>query len=263
MANFKCKERCGDCCCIIAIDPALIEKHKDQFQVSVKQSMKVADGIELHTDDNKCVFLNRRTRQCSIYEDRPKVCQDYGLNGKCPFFDPDGTPKDELRLDLACGNCKRDGFVGVDKVQTSQAEIIHDLNVYPYPWNDDSVDEINCSHFIGQVADIIKFMDECYRILKPNAKMTVSAPYYTSIRAWQDPTHKRTISEATFLYFDKDWRAANKLDHYPVKCNFKGEKMALFFNPPWDKKTDEARQFAAQHYWNVVSDMVAELRVIK
>ena len=29
------------------------------------------------------------------------------------------------------------------------------------------------------------------------------APYYTSMRCWQDPTHTRAISEATFLYANK------------------------------------------------------------
>jgi hypothetical protein len=37
----------------------------------------------------------------------------------------------------------------------------------------------------------------------------------------------------------------------------------VFFAPPWDKKTEEARQFAQQHYWNVVSDICVELKVIK
>jgi len=42
-------------------------------------------------------------------------------------------------------------------------------------------------------------------------KVTFVCPYYSSIRAWQDPTHKRAISEATFLYFDKDWKKPKNL----------------------------------------------------
>lgn len=29
-----------------------------------------------------CVMLNRDTSLCSIYEDRPRVCRDYEINGK-------------------------------------------------------------------------------------------------------------------------------------------------------------------------------------
>jgi len=169
-----------------------------------------------------------------------------------------------MKLDIACGQNKQQGFKGVDIAPAPGIDFVWDLEKYPWePFKDDSVEEIYSSHYLEHVSDLFKFMDEIWRICEDGAKVTFIVPYYTSIRAWQDPTHKRPISEATFLYFDKDWRAANKLDHYPVKCNFKGEKMALFFNPPWDKKTEEARQFAAQHYWNVISDMVVELRAVK
>jgi len=33
-------------------------------------------------DDGLCVALDRKTRLCTIYEDRPKVCADYTTN-KC------------------------------------------------------------------------------------------------------------------------------------------------------------------------------------
>lgn len=49
------------------------------------------------------------------------------------------------------------------------------------------------------------------------AKATILAPYYTSMRCWQDPTHTRAISEASFLYFNKDWRVQNKLDHLRLR----------------------------------------------
>jgi hypothetical protein len=106
-------------------------------------------------------------------------------------------------------------------------------------------------------------MDEIWRICINDAKVIFICPYYSSIRAWMDPGHKRAISENTFLYFDKDWRVSQKLDHYPIKSNFKVQQITVFFNPPWDKKTEEARQFAQVHYWNVISDIVVELRVVK
>ena len=40
------------------------------------------------------------------------------------------------------------------------------------------------------------------------------------MRAWQDPTHKRAISEATFLYANKSWRVSQGLDRYPITCDF-------------------------------------------
>jgi len=169
-----------------------------------------------------------------------------------------------MKLDIACGQNKQKGFKGVDCVPLPGVDFVWDLEKFPWePFKDNSVEEIYCSHYLEHTSDLIKFMDEIWRICLHDAKVTFVCPYYTSIRAWQDPTHKRAISEATFYYFNKDWRVANKLDHYPIKANFKIEKIMVFFNPPWDKKTEEARQFAAQHYWNVISDMVVELKAIK
>ncbi len=169
-----------------------------------------------------------------------------------------------MKLDIACGQNKQPGFKGVDIAPGPGVDFVWDLEKYPWePFEDESVEEIYVSHYAEHVGDLNKFMNEVWRICTPDAKVTIVGPYYTSIRAWQDPTHVRVLSEATWAYYDAEWRKANKLDHYPIKANFKGEKLMVFFNPPWDKKTEEARQFAQQHYWNVISDIYVELRAIK
>jgi len=143
-------------------------------------------------------------------------------------------------------------------------DFVWDLEKYPWePFKDNSFDEIYVSHYAEHTKDLMKFMNEVWRICENDAKVTIVGPYYTSIRAWQDPTHTRVLSEATWLYYNKDWRKMNKLDHYPITCDFGVQQMTVFFAPPWDKKTEEARQFAQQHYWNVVSDICVELKVIK
>jgi len=97
-------------------------------------------------------------------------------------------------------------------------------------------------------------MEEVYRILKPGGKIKVIAPYYNSMRAWQDPTHKRAISEATFLYFNKGWRDTNKLDHYDITSDFDFVYGYDMVNE-WAMKNEESRNFAIKHYTNVISDI--------
>mgnify|MGYP000014697129 CR=1 FL=1 len=172
-------------------------------------------------------------------------------NNKVEVKSQDNTP---LRLNLACGNVKIEGFVGVDIVKTEAADITVDLEKFPWPWKDESVDEIFCSHYVEHTNDLIKFMDECYRILKPGGKIKIIAPYYNSIRAWQDPTHKRAISEATFLYFNRQWREVNRLDHYSIKSNF-DFNYGYDMNPEWASRAQSARDFAIKHYTNVVNDI--------
>ncbi len=169
-----------------------------------------------------------------------------------------------MKLDIACGQNKQKGFKGVDIAPGEGVDFVLDLEQYPWtPFKDNSCDEIVISHYLEHVKDFMKFMDEVYRICQDGAIVRIISPYYTSIRAWQDPTHVRAISEATFLYTDKNWRVANKLDHYPMKCNFQVTNMVTFINEPWNTKSEEAKQFAARHYWNVVSDILIELKAIK
>lgn len=93
----------------------------------------------------------------------------------------------------------------------------------------------------------------------PGGTAIIRAPYYNSMRAWQDPTHVRAISEATFLYFNHDWLVANKLDHYPIKADF-DFSFGYDFTPDWAMRSEEAKAFAVRHYTNVVMDIQAVLR---
>lgn len=169
--------------------------------------------------------------------------------------DPQPTePIKLVKLNLACGQIKIDGFVGIDKIKTDAVDIVHDLETFPWPFEDNSVDEVHCSHYIEHTADLIAFVDEMWRVMKLGAKATIIAPYYASIRAWQDPTHKRAISEMTFMYFNKGWRDTNKLTHYGIKSDFDftyGYQMM----PDWATRAEEARVFAMRHYLNVISDI--------
>lgn len=169
-----------------------------------------------------------------------------------------------MKLDIACGQNKQPGFKGVDIAPGPGVDYVVDLEQYPWtPFEDGSCEEIYVSHYAEHVTDLLKFMDEVWRICAPGGIVTILGPYYTSIRAWQDPTHKRVLSEATWMYFNQEWRAANRLTHYPIQSNFAIDQMIVFFNPPWDKKSEEARQFAQQHYWNAVSDILVKLKAVK
>jgi hypothetical protein len=168
-----------------------------------------------------------------------------------------------MKLDLACGQQKRPGFTGVDKFKVEGVDIVHDLEVFPWPFKDHSVEEVHVSHYAEHTKDLNAFMDEIWRICEAGAKVTIVGPYYTSIGAWQDPTHTRALSEATWGYFSKAWREAVKMDHYLSKTDFEVTNLILYFNEPWNQKSEEAKQFAIKHYFNVVSDMLVELKVRK
>ncbi len=182
--------------------------------------------------------------------------------------------KAPVRLSIACGNRKPEGFIGVDFVKTKDTDYVMDLLKFPWKkFANNSVDEIECSHFIEHIPHgdgfkdpFFQFFDEIYRILKPaefdpnNPNIAlrgfarIKAPYYASMRAWQDPSHLRAITETTFLYLNRQWRIDNLLNHYPIKCDF-DFSYGYIMAPEWQNRSQETQTFAIQHYFNVVQDL--------
>lgn len=131
----------------------------------------------------------------------------------------------------------------------------------PFPLKDSSQSKLTSTHVIQRVDDIIEYFNEVYRVLKPNGEIQLSIPYYTSSRAWQDPTHKRMIPEAFFVYLNKEWREKNSIP-YDIKCNFEVTNMNHAVTQEFVGKSQEAIQYAISHYWNVVSDLIVTLKKI-
>jgi len=183
-----------------------------------------------------------------------------------------------VALDLGCGqnkitvenmvqqmNVTIDKVIGVDFAECPGVDIVHDLTVFPYPFEDESVDAIFSSHFAEHLDGFerAKFMDECWRILKPDGRMRLIHPYYKSVRAVQDFTHKwPPISENSYLYWDRNWRKINGLTHgpYELKCDYEFNVYYTWQDQVWANKNEETRNFAVNHYFNVVADMIVDLK---
>ena len=84
-----------------------------------------------------------------------------------------------MRLDLGCGKNPREGFVGVD-VRDFGQEIVCDLRG-TWKWEDASVDEVNCSHFVEHLtgAERVNFFNELYRVMKPKATAFIVTPNWS------------------------------------------------------------------------------------
>jgi predicted SAM-dependent methyltransferase len=170
-----------------------------------------------------------------------------------------------MKLDFGCGQNPTPGYEGVDIVPLEGVTHVVDLKQFPYPFEDESVEEIVSNHFVEHLTgdERIKFFNECYRILIPGGTMRHVHPYYKSVRAVQDPTHQwPPISENQYFYWSANWMKANKLEHYPIKCNFEFQIAYTWQDPQWANKNDQMQQFAINHYFNVVADMIVNMKKI-
>ena len=71
--------------------------------------------------------------------------------------------------------------VDQDPYDTSVSCVQHNLT-QPLPLEDATVDRIHCEDFFEhiQAADILPLLNECYRVLKPQARMRIAAPDYNN-----------------------------------------------------------------------------------
>lgn len=91
----KCPTK-GACCCVFEIPKDIVLKNKEKIQVNPVKVIESKDKIRLETFDNRCVFLDRETCSCTIYDDRPEVCKRYGTKSlPCPYFKPNGIERSE------------------------------------------------------------------------------------------------------------------------------------------------------------------------
>lgn len=177
-----------------------------------------------------------------------------------------GAQETPLRLDIGCGPNKRQGFTGVDQIAFPGVDTVCDLR-QPWPWKDNSVDEVFSSHVIEHfnALERVHFVNELYRVLKVGSKATLIAPHWSSCRAYGDPTHQwPPISEFVFYYWRKDWRKTNA-PHTDIEffkqgftCNFE-VTWGFQFDQNTANRNQEYQQFAASYYKDVCQDVIANL----
>ena len=119
--------------------------------------------------------------------------------------------KKGIRLDIGCGESRQENFVTMDIRKLPNVDIVHDVTKFPYPIPSNSCLTILMSHLWEHIEPKYRMsvMDELWRIMKPGGQLLLSAPYYMSIGATQDPTHYTCPNENTFTYFDPGYPLYN------------------------------------------------------
>jgi len=132
----------------------------------------------------------------------------------------------EKWLDVGCGNAKLPGAVGIDRVALPGVDVVHDLNIYPWPFPDNTFDHIVCKHSLSHLDDFLRAIEELHRIAKPEAIVEILAPHYASDNFNTDPTHKTSVGIRTMNYFCDQYSFKY---HYYSQCRFAMLKRRLSF----------------------------------
>jgi predicted SAM-dependent methyltransferase len=94
--------------------------------------------------------------------------------------------------------------VNVDIVALPEVDVVHDLDVRPWPWEDASVQAIGAQDLFEHVADPVGFMTESHRVLEAGGTLHIKSPHYRHMDAFTDPTHRRFCTPHTWDYWIKD-----------------------------------------------------------
>ena len=98
---FNCSNCPAHCCSYdhIVTTPADVNRLAEHHGIPVREARrrftKLVEGgktrVLRHQKDeifgSVCRFLDLETRQCSIYDGRPKICREYPGGPRCGFYD--------------------------------------------------------------------------------------------------------------------------------------------------------------------------------
>ena len=185
-----------------------------------------------------------------------------------------------MKLNLGSGSKILKGYINVDKFQYYNPDVVHDLEKFPYPFEDGVVDEILLSHVlehIGQNPDIFNnIIKELYRICKNNSIIDIRVPHPRHDDFISDPTHVRPITILGLQLYDKNlnekWEKMNaantplalihKVNFFIKDVNYVLEN---YYSKLLEKKEIDHNQLQEyiKKYNNVVKEMKIKWVVLK
>jgi hypothetical protein len=140
-------------------------------------------------------------------------------------------------------------LITLDQNAAHKPDIVHDLDVLPYPFEADTFDEIHAYEVLehlGRQGDWRRFFadfSELYRILKPGGFLAATCPSYKSMWAWGDPSHTRIITSGTLVFLDQEQyqEQVGKTPMSDFRFIWKGD-----FRPIWVDEDLDALRFVIQ-----------------
>jgi hypothetical protein len=189
-----------------------------------------------------------------------------------------GAPDQPLWIDLGCGDSKRSGFVGIDRIALPGVDIVCDLDLgIPLPSN--SVEYLLASHSLEHLRDLPATIAEIFRVCKDRALVTIIAPYDATRLNHANPYHFQTWNEHTARFFTTenaptidpaDYRFPSA-EHWGLQASdftradveLRCLRIEFSYLPPYRGLDDETKRTLRQSLSDVCDQMALHLLVVK
>lgn len=139
-----------------------------------------------------------------------------------------------MKLNLGCGFNKKEGFINIDKFDACQPDMLLDIELTPWPFNTNEVEEIIFNHsleHVGATAEVFfGMMQELYRVCSAGAKIQINVPHPRHDHFLNDPTHVRAITPQLLSLFSK------KLNHEWKQNGISNSPLAIYLDVDFEVK---------------------------
>jgi len=161
-----------------------------------------------------------------------------------------------LELGTGSGKIEKDS-IGVDICKTEHVDVVHDLNVVPYPFEDNTFDLVYAHNILEHLRDIAAVMREIHRIAKPNALVSIIVPYYKSENAFWEHEHIHFFSDVTFREF-----TGEAYYNYRYDFRYRMEQLDMVTTGRF-RRGLPFKRLLATFLWNIYNEMHIKMRVLK
>lgn len=129
-------------------------------------------------------------------------------------------------LNIGCGRKPTTGALNVDRSPDVGADVVHDLNCVPWPLPSDRFREVHAYDIIEHLDDVVRTMEEMYRVCRAGARVFVTVPHFSCANTFTDITHRHAFGYFSFGYFEP----AHELAFYS-RARFRCRVIQLVFYP--------------------------------